>query len=185
MHIAFFATAAEFRAWLNAHHSSAAELQVGFFRKGSGCPGLTYVDALDEALCFGWIDGVVHKIDATSYTHRFTPRKPTSIWSLANVRNIERLTRAGRMQPSGLEAFSFRSEKRTGVYSFEQEPKKLTADFEKEFRANTAAWNFFSSQAPWYRRLLTHKVMNPKQAATRRRWLTRLIAESAAGRRIQ
>jgi uncharacterized protein YdeI (YjbR/CyaY-like superfamily) len=185
MRIIFFANATEFRAWLNAHHSSVAELHVGFFRKGSNREGLTYADAVDEALCFGWIDGVVRKIDDVSYTHRFTPRNTKSIWSLANVRNVERLTLAGRMHPAGLKAFEARGEKTTGVFSYEQSPKTLPADYEKEFRANKAAWRFFSAQAPWYRRLLTHKVVNPKQEATRRRWLARLIAESAAGRRIE
>jgi uncharacterized protein YdeI (YjbR/CyaY-like superfamily) len=185
MHITFFSTAAEFRTWLSAHHASVGELHVGFFRKGSNRVGLTYADAVDEALCFGWIDGVVRKIDDVSYTHRFTPRKPRSIWSLANVRNALRLTEAGRMHPAGLKAFAARSEKTTGVYSYEQSPKNLPADYEKEFRVNKAAWSFFSAQAPWYRRLLTHRVVNPKQEATRRRWLARLIAESAAGRRIQ
>jgi uncharacterized protein YdeI (YjbR/CyaY-like superfamily) len=185
MRITFFANATEFRAWLNAHHSNVAELHVGFFRKGSNRAGLTYAEAVDEALCFGWIDGVLRKIDDVSYAHRFTPRKTKSIWSLANVRNVGRLTLAGRMHPAGLKAFEVRGEKTTGVYSYEQSPKTLPADYEKEFRANKAAWSFFSAQAPWYRRLLTHKVVSPKQEATRRRWLARLIAESAAGRRIE
>lgn len=180
----FFSSAAEFRRWLKQHHAKASQLQVGFYRKASGRGGLTYAEAVDEALCFGWIDGVIRKLDDVSYTHRFTPRKSTSIWSLTNGRHVERLTAAGRMRPAGLQAFAARTAERTGVYAFEQEAASLPAEYAAELRANAPAWAFFSSQAPWYQRLMIHKVVSPKQTATRRRWLDRLIRESAASRRV-
>jgi uncharacterized protein YdeI (YjbR/CyaY-like superfamily) len=145
---------------------------------------LTYAEAVDEALCFGWIDGVIRKLDDVSYTHRFTPRKSKSIWSLTNVRHIDRLTKAGKMHPAGLKAFAARIEKATGVYAFEQPARALPGKYEKVFRANPAAWEFFQAQAPWYRRLIIHKIVSAKQEATRLRWLQRAITESAAGRRI-
>lgn len=181
----FFKTAAEFRRWLEKHHATATELFVAFYRKNSGKTGLTYAEAIDEALCYGWIDGVMRKIDDVSYSHRFTPRTPRSIWSRVNVGHAERLIKEGRMQPSGLKTFSARNEKRTGFYSFEQPAKVLPENFEKEFRANAAAWKFFTAQAPWYQRLMTHKMVSPKQESTRRRWLARVITESASGRRIE
>ncbi|MEO6005448.1 MAG: YdeI/OmpD-associated family protein [Opitutus sp.] len=181
----FFETAAAFRRWLMQHHATEKELQVGFHRRGSGKPGMTYAEAVDEALCFGWIDGVVRKIDDTSYTHRFTPRKLTSIWSLTNVAHVDRLTKAGRMQEAGLKAFAVRTEKRTGVYSFEQPPKILPRKYAQVIRANPAAWKFFMAQAPWYRRLMIHKIVGAKQEATRQRWLERVISASVAGRRIE
>jgi uncharacterized protein YdeI (YjbR/CyaY-like superfamily) len=181
----FFAAADEFRRWLMRHHAKAVELEVGLYRKNTGRQGLTYAEAVDQALCFGWIDGVTHKLDEISYCIRFTPRRARSIWSLTNVRNVERLMKAGKMRSAGLKAFEARDEKRTGVYSFEQSPKKMPPEYEKVFRSNSAAWTFFHAQAPWYRRRLTHKVVSPKQEATRRRWLERLIIASAAGQRVE
>jgi uncharacterized protein YdeI (YjbR/CyaY-like superfamily) len=181
----YFASAAEFRRWLRKNHAAVKELQVGFFKKATGRPGLTYKEAVDEALCFGWIDGVVRRVDATRFTHRFTPRRPGSIWSNVNVRHVARLTAAGRMQPAGLAAFAARSKRKTGVYAFEQQHgQQLPPAFEREFRQHAAAWEFFNRQAPWYRRLAIHKIVSPKQPATRERWLQRVIAASAAGRRF-
>lgn len=185
MNVIFFASAAKFRRWLEKNYDRVPELQVGFYRKNSGRGGLTYAEAVDEALCFGWIDGVIRKVDDVSYTHRFTPRKAKSIWSRTNVGHIARLTKAGKMHAAGLKAFAARTEKETGVYAFEQSAQTLPAACENEFRANQAAWAFFTAQAPWYQRLITHKIISPKQEATRRRWLARAIAESAAGRRIR
>jgi uncharacterized protein YdeI (YjbR/CyaY-like superfamily) len=181
----FFRNAAEFRRWLTRHHGDQPELQVGVYRKDSGRGGLTYAEAVDEALCFGWIDGVTHKIDDVSFSLRFTPRRARSNWSLKNVRNVERLIKAKKMHAAGLKAFAAREDKRTGVYSFEQAPRSMPPAYENEFRANPAAWEFFEAQAPGYRRLLVHKVVSPKREETRRRWLARLISESAAGRRVQ
>ncbi|HZP60988.1 MAG TPA: YdeI/OmpD-associated family protein [Opitutaceae bacterium] len=180
-----FTSAADFRRWLEENHAAATELSVGFYHKRSGKGGLTYPEALDEALCFGWIDGVRRNAGADSYIIRFTPRKNGSIWSLVNVRHVERLTASGKMHAAGLKAFAARLAHRTGVYSFEQkEPSKLPAAFEKKFRANRKAWDFFSSQAPWYQRTAIHKVMSPKQETTRLRWLELLISDSAAGKRL-
>jgi len=180
-----FASPADFRRWLEENHLAAAELLVGFYHKSSGKGGLTYTEALDEALCFGWIDGVRRNTGADSYSIRFTPRKPGSIWSLVNVRHVERLTATGKMHAAGLKAFAARLAHRTGVYAFEQkEPPKLPAAYERKFRARKKAWAFFTAQAPWYQRTAIHKVVSPKQEATRLRWLDRLISDSAAGQRL-
>jgi uncharacterized protein YdeI (YjbR/CyaY-like superfamily) len=185
MPVTHFDSAADFRRWLETNHATATELQVGFYNKASGRGGLTYAEAVDVALCFGWIDGIIRKLDTHRYTHRFTPRQPASHWSLVNVAHVARLTAAGRMHPAGLAAFAARSELRTGTASYERttEPE-LPAAFAKKFRAAPAAWTFFQSQPPGYRRLALHKVVSPKQPATRERWLARLIAASAAGQRL-
>lgn len=146
---------------------------------------MSYPQALDEALCFGWIDGMVKTIDAASYMQRFTPRRPGSIWSNVNVRHVERLQSAGKMHAAGLAAFAGRDPKKTGVYSFENRPKTLPRALEKEFRAHKKAWAFWEAQPPGYRRLLTWFVMSAKQDATRARRFARLIAECAAGRRLR
>jgi uncharacterized protein YdeI (YjbR/CyaY-like superfamily) len=179
-----FKSAAAFRRWLEKNHAAAPELQVGFYKKDSGLGGLTYREAVDEALCFGWIDGLVNKIDAVSYTHRFTPRRPGSIWSNINVAKVARLTAAGLMHPAGRKAFARRDPKRTGTASFENRHRKFPPALEKRFRAEKKAWAFFSTQAPWYQRLIIHKIVTAKQAATRERWLARAIAASAAGVRL-
>jgi uncharacterized protein YdeI (YjbR/CyaY-like superfamily) len=184
MRVAYFKSAADFRRWLATHHAKAKGLQVGFYKKSSGKGGLAYVQAVEEALCYGWIDGITHRIDADSYTVRFTPRRPTSNWSLINLERVKRLTRAGKMRAAGLKALAARQEKKTGIYSFEQKPATLPARYAKKFRANQKAWAFFQAQAPWYRRLMTHKIARAKQAATRERWLAQVIAASAAGRRV-
>jgi uncharacterized protein YdeI (YjbR/CyaY-like superfamily) len=184
MNVTHFPSAADFRRWLAAHHATAAELHVGFYKKASGKGGLSYAEAVDEALCFGWIDGIIRKIDEHSYTHRFTPRRPGSIWSLVNVRHVARLTTAGKMHAAGIAAFAARDQKQTGIYSFEQRPQSFPPALEKKFRAHAQAWAFFSAQPPGYRRLAIYKVISPKQEATRERWLARVIAESAAGRRV-
>lgn len=181
----YFTSAAEFRHWLERHHATATELWVGLYKKSSGKSGITYREAVDEALCFGWIDGLLRSIDALSFMQRFTPRKLGSIWSNINVGHVGRLKAAGKMHPAGLAAFEARKPERTGIYSFESKvPAKLSAPFTREFRADQKAWKFFSAQPPGYRRLAIFKVMSPKQAATRQRWLDRLIAASAAGQRI-
>ena len=185
MKVVHFASAADFRRWLQKNHASATELLVGFYKKASGRGGLSYLESVDEALCFGWIDGIVRKIDADSYSHRFTPRKPGSHWSNVNFRHVARLTAAGRMHPAGLAAFAARTPERTGAASYEQPPKELPAEFVNKFQAHRTAWAFFSAQPPGYRRLAIYKIVSPKQAATRERWLARIIADSAAGRRFQ
>ena len=182
---AFFPTPAAFRAWLEKHHETARELLVGFYKKDSGTPSITWPESVDEALCFGWIDGVRRSLGPDSYSIRFTPRKPTSIWSRINVDNVERLTKAGRMQPAGLRAYAARTAARTGVYSFERlQSAQLSAPEEKALRANRKAAAFFERQPPGYRRVAIHWVTSAKREETRARRLAQLIKDSAAGRRI-
>jgi uncharacterized protein YdeI (YjbR/CyaY-like superfamily) len=179
-----FRTQAAFRAWLEQHHAAAKELEVRLFKMHAAHRGITYPLALDEALCFGWIDGVTHRLDEDSYRQRFTPRTPRSTWSRRNVEHVERLTKAGRMTPAGLAAFRARDEQRTGVYSFEHERPALTPAHLRTFRANSAAWAFYQLQAPGYRRMTTHWVMSAKKDDTRARRLALLIDCSARGRKI-
>ena len=181
----FFADATEFRRWLEANHTTRPELIVGFHKAGAGQRGLTYVEAVEEALCFGWIDGVARRIDALRYQLRFTPRRKGSVWSRVNVARVKRLRREGRMHAAGLAAFAARRADRTGIYSFERaEPARLPPEFARRFRVATAAWEFFQAQPTGYRRRALHKVVSPKLPATRERWLQRLIEVSAAGRRL-
>ena len=185
MKVVHFSSAEKFRDWLDKNHATITELQVGFPRKNSGLGGMTYKEAVDEALCFGWIDGIVRKIDETSFTHRFTPRKATSIWSNVNVRHVERLTKAGKMHPAGVRAFAARKAHKVGIYSFEQKnPSALPPAFLKKFKAAAKAWDFFHRQAPWYQRHIIHKIVSGKREATRLLWLKRTIEASAAGKRI-
>jgi uncharacterized protein YdeI (YjbR/CyaY-like superfamily) len=182
----FFATPDAFRAWLEEHHASATELLVGFHKKRSGKPSITWPEAVDQALCFGWIDGVRRSIDDDSYSIRFTPRKPNSTWSAVNVARVEELTRQGLMRPAGLEAFARRSPERTTTYSYEQRAgAALDPEHERRFRADKAAWAFFQAQPPWYRRAATWWVVSAKREQTRERRLAQLIADSAAGRPIR
>jgi uncharacterized protein YdeI (YjbR/CyaY-like superfamily) len=183
--VVFFATPAAFRDWLTQHHATAAELWVGFYKKGSGRPSITWPEAVDEALCVGWIDGLRKSIDAERYRNRFTPRKPRSTWSAVNIARVAELTAQGRMQPAGLAAFAQRSEARSGIYSHEQ-PKDLTlsAADEEQFRANPTAWAFFQAQPPSYRHSALHWVLSAKQEPTRQKRITTLIDDSANGLRI-
>ncbi|MBA3883094.1 MAG: YdeI/OmpD-associated family protein [Chthoniobacterales bacterium] len=181
----FFATAAELRAWLAENHGKARELWVAFHRKRSGRLSVTWPESVDEALCVGWIDGVRKSIDADSYKIRFTPRKPASTWSAVNIARVAELTRLGRMQPGGLEAFARRREERSGTYAYEnQNTAKLGAAEEERFRAKPEAWEFFAAQPPSYRRLASWWVISAKRAETRKTRLAMLIADSAARRRI-
>jgi len=180
-----FETPAKFRAWLRAHHAAETALLVRIRKAGSSRTGITYAEALDEALCYGWIDGVRRRIDDESFSIRFSPRKPRSIWSRINVAHVKRLIAEGRMQKAGLAAWEARDEKRTGVYSFEQDSHKMPAAFLRTFRADANAWQWFQAQAPWYRRTLTYWVTSAKKEETRRRRLDELIANSAAGKRMR
>ena len=184
MKIVHFSSQEEFRKWLVKNHAAAGELFVGFHKKSSGKKGATYSEALDEALCFGWIDGVRRSIDADSYMIRFTPRKPKSIWSLVNVRHVQRLQKAGKMAEPGLKAFALREKHRTGIYSFEQKRPGLSAKFKKLFRANGPAWEFFCRQAPWYQRTAGHWVVRAKQEKTRLRRFAKLVEVSVNGQRL-
>jgi uncharacterized protein YdeI (YjbR/CyaY-like superfamily) len=181
----YFRTAAEFRRWLAAHHATETELLVGFYKKSSGRPGISYKEAVDEALCFGWIDGVNKRVDDQRYTHRFSPRKAVSTWSLVNTRRVGELIALERMAKPGLEAFRRRDPKKTGTYSFEKRPAAFDAALEHEFRKHVAAWTFFRAQPPGYQRLLTHWVISAKQQETRERRLATLVKSSAEGKRIR
>ncbi len=182
MQPSFFATSAEFRAWLEIHHASRRELWVGFYKKGSGKPSITWPESVDEALCVGWIDGVRRSIDDESYTIRFSPRNATSNWSVINIKRMRELIREGRVRPAGLKAFEMRSEKKSGVYSYEQRDKaKLDEAHEQQFRARTPAWQYFQAQAPWYRKTATFWVVSAKKVETRQRRLAILIECCASG----
>jgi uncharacterized protein YdeI (YjbR/CyaY-like superfamily) len=181
----FFAGPAAFEAWLESKHAQAAELWVGFHKKGSGLPSMTWPEAVDEALCFGWIDGVRKSIDETSYVIRFTPRKARSTWSAVNINRVPGLIAEGRMRPAGLRAFAARSDERSGVYSHEQQGAvELGEDYERQFRANHGAWDYFQAQAASYRKAAIWWVISAKKVETRQGRLTALIEDSAAGRRI-
>jgi uncharacterized protein YdeI (YjbR/CyaY-like superfamily) len=176
----FFKTQAHFRKWLKKNHSKEAELLVGFYKVGSGRQSITWPQSVDEALCFGWIDGVRKSIDKDSYTIRFTPRKPASIWSAVNIKKVEELTKQGLMEPRGIASFGKRTENRSKIYAYEKEAVKLSDEFEKIFKANNKAWLFFQSLAPSYRKPATNWVMSAKQEATRIKRLNKLIADSEA-----
>lgn len=180
----FFPTPADFRKWLEKHHATERELIVGFYRKGSGKPSITWPESVEQALCFGWIDGVRRKIDEVSYTIRFTPRKPTSIWSNINTKTMDRLIAEGHAAEAGLRAYKARDAKKTGIYAFERAEAQLSAEQEQAFRKNKKACKFFEAMAPWYRRTATHWVVSAKQEATRARRLETLIACSAKGLKI-
>jgi len=181
----FFATPERFREWLSEHHATQTELLVGYYKRGSGRPSITWPESVDEALCYGWIDGVRRSLSEEAYTIRFTPRRPTSIWSAINVARVEALTELGRMTPAGKRAFAARTPARTGVYSFERaEPAQLSLEQERSLRGNAAAAAFFDAQAPWYRRAALHWVISAKREETRARRLAQLIADSAEQRTI-
>jgi len=183
--IIFFKTPSAWRQWLKAHHDSTQELSVGFYKKDSGKPSITWPEAVDEALCFGWIDGVRKTIDDISYTIRFTPRKPGSKWSSINVKRVEDLIKTGRMRPPGLKAFAERKEEKSEQYSYEQKKgPKLDHDFERKLRTNKKAWMFFQAQAPSYQRKASWWVMSAKKDETRQNRLGTLIEASQKGRRL-
>jgi uncharacterized protein YdeI (YjbR/CyaY-like superfamily) len=179
----FFKTQADWRAWLEKNHDKTSELVVGFHKAATGKPSITHKQALDEALCFGWIDGVAHGGD-TSWTIRFTPRRKGSVWSDINIARVGELTKLGRMHPAGLAAFEKRDPKKQKHYSNENRGTPLDPAYEKKFRANRKAWAHFESRPPSYRRPAIWWVMSAKKPETRARRLATLIADSEAGRRI-
>jgi uncharacterized protein YdeI (YjbR/CyaY-like superfamily) len=181
----FFASPAEFRAWLEAHHATETEVMVGFYRKATGQPTMTWSESVDQALCFGWIDGVRRSLDESRYVMRFTPRQLRSNWSKINIAKVAELTAQGLMMPAGRRAFEQREEARSGVYSFEQErPHELPPEYVARFQGNPTAWDLFQQQPPGYRRTATHWVMSAKREETRLKRLATLIGDSANGRRI-
>ena len=180
----FFRTPAEFRRWLGRHHASATELWIGFWKKDSGKTGMSYLEAVDEALCFGWIDGLVRGRDAESYMQRFTRRGPKSTWSAINLRKVEALKKSGRMAPAGLQMHANRDPKRANLYSFENRHVVLSPAFTKRFEAKKKAWDFFEAQPPGYRRLAAFWVLSAKQEETRERRFATLVADSGKGVRV-
>jgi uncharacterized protein YdeI (YjbR/CyaY-like superfamily) len=184
--VLFFSAPADFRQWLDEHHATETELFVGFYKRESGRPSITWPESVDCALSYGWIDGVRNSIDEISYRIRFTPRKPRSIWSAINVRRVAELTKLGLMRPAGVRAFEARKGEKTGIYAYEQRKNaKLPPAYEKQFRGNKTAWAFFQAQPPWYQRTASYRVISAKQEETRRRRLDQLIEASAAGRSIK
>ncbi len=182
----FFATPKDFRAWLRVNHRSAVEQWVGFYRKDSGRPSITWPESVDEALCIGWIDGVRKSVDASSYMVRFTPRKATSTWSAVNIARVAELTRAKRMRPAGLKAFEQRTEAKSGIYAYEQrQHAALKPAAEKIFRTDAAAWDFFQAQPAGYRKTATWWVVSAKREETRTKRLATLMQDSKAGARLK
>jgi uncharacterized protein YdeI (YjbR/CyaY-like superfamily) len=180
----YFTSPSEFRAWLDRNHATARELLVGFHKVDSQKNSITYPEALDEALCFGWIDGIRKRVNVTSYTIRFTPRKPKSIWSLVNIGHVEQLMKADRMKPAGLTAFRKRDKRRSILYSHENRDRPLEALHEREFKAHKEAWKFFQSQAPSYRKVANLWVNSAKQEETRIWRLAALIRSSEKHERL-
>jgi uncharacterized protein YdeI (YjbR/CyaY-like superfamily) len=184
MNPTFFSTQEKFRTWLEKHHQKETELLVGFYKVNSKKPSMSWSESVDQALCFGWIDGVRKSIDEESYTIRFTPRKKTSIWSAINIKKMEELTKSGLMTEMGLKAFELRTEAKSGIYSHENEPAVLHPDFEKQFKSNKTAWEYFNKQAPSYKKVMIHWIMSAKQEKTRISRLEKTITISAEQKRM-
>jgi uncharacterized protein YdeI (YjbR/CyaY-like superfamily) len=182
--IIYFERPDAFRDWLEEHHADARELLVGFYKKGTGRPSMTWPESVDEALCYGWIDGIRKRVDDERYTIRFTPRKATSTWSAVNVRRVEELTRAGRLTEAGHAAFAARTSDRTATYSYEQRSGSLGSPYEERLAANDAASRFWRAQPPSYRKAASWWVVSAKREETRQRRFAELVRLSAAGQTI-
>lgn len=185
MTLSFFATQAAFREWLEKHHKEETELLVGFYKVSSDKPSMPWSQSVDQALCFGWIDGVRKSIDNESYSIRFTPRRSTSIWSAINIKKVEELNKAGLMTPEGQKVFDLRTESKSRIYSHEKEPINLAPNYESQFRLNPLAWDFFTAQAPSYRKVMIHWIMTAKQEKTRISRLEKTIQISEQQKRMQ
>jgi uncharacterized protein YdeI (YjbR/CyaY-like superfamily) len=181
----FFETPVDFRAWFEANHETATDVLVGFHKVGSGRRSITWPESVDEALCVGWIDGVRRRIDDSSYSIRFTPRRKGGIWSAVNIARVAELTAAGRMQRTGLRAFEARNAARSAIYAYERPRAALAPEEEAAFRDQPTAWSWFTAQAPSYQRAATYWVVSAKQAETRARRVQALIADSAAGHAVK
>jgi|SRR5690554_4067621 len=180
----FFKTENDFRKWLEVNHENESELIVGFYKVNSGKLSMTWSQSVDQALCFGWIDGVRRSIDAESYCIRFTPRRRNSNWSEINIKKVEELNKEGLMMPAGQKAFSFREEGKSEIYSYENDVVQLNSDYEKQFKENTKAWSFFMNQAPSYRKAIIGWIMSAKQEKTRLSRLEKTIKESVQEKRV-
>jgi len=181
----FFKTPSAFRKWLAVHHAKETELWVGFYKKNSGKPSITWPESVEEALCFGWIDGIRKNISDDSYKIRFTPRRPRSVWSAVNIRYAAELIEQRRMQPAGLKAFAARKEYRSGIYSYEQRSPELVEPYLGKLRRNQAAWKFFQAQPAGYRKQMNWFVVSAKKEETRLKRLEKLIEASVQGRRMR
>ena len=181
----FFASPAKFRSWLKKNHARCSEQWVGFHRKNSGVPSITWPESVDEALCFGWIDGLRKTVNAQSYKIRFTPRRSTSTWSAVNIRRMKGLIDLGRMEAAGLKAFQRRTADRSAIYAYEnRKSARFDRIAEQQFRSNQPAWDWFMKQPPGYRRMMTWWVVSAKRPETRAKRLAKLITESKAQRRL-
>lgn len=185
MKIRYFKSATDFRGWLSANHATTPELWVGYYKKNSRQPSITWSESVDVALCFGWIDGIRKSVDDLRYTIRFTPRRRGSIWSAINIKRVQELRGKGLMEPAGMVAFDARKENKSGIYSYEQRNAHLAGSYEKKLRQNKAAWDFFYAQPPSYRKAVGWWVVSAKQEVTRLKRLQKLISESARGKRLK
>jgi len=183
--IKFFKSPSDFRKWLEKNHTSTQELWVGYYKKTSGQPSMTWPESVDEALCFGWIDGIRKSVDDFSYTIRFTPRRRGSIWSAVNIKRALELRERGLMTAAGVTAFAARKENKSGIYSYEQRSAKIDGAYEKQLKQNKRAWDFFYAQPPSYRKAIGWWVVSAKQEATRLKRLEKLIRESERGQRLK
>lgn len=177
----FFANQAEFRKWLELNHTSEKELLAGYYKVGTGQQNMTWSQSVDEALCFGWIDGIRRSIEKDSYCIRFTPRRPGSTWSAVNIKKVEELIKKGLMHPAGLESYNKRKGQKSGVYSYENIPVSLSPELGHLFKENKKAWEFFEKQAPSYRKTIYRWIMDAKQETTRQRRLKKVISASETG----
>jgi len=180
----FFKTPLDFRKWLEANHAKAKELWVGFYKKSSGKPSIDWPESVNEALCFGWIDGLRKTIDEDSYKIRFTPRQATSVWSTVNIKYAQDLIKQKRMAPAGLKAFLARKENRSGIYSYEQRSPELVEPYSGKLKQNKAAWEFFKAQPARYRKQMNWWIVSAKTEPTRLKRLDKLIDYSARGFRV-
>jgi len=180
----FFQTPTDFRTWLEKNHATSTELWVGFYTKDSGKSSLTWPESVDEALCFGWIDGIRKRVNKISYQIRFTPRRQGSIWSATNIKRAKELVRREQMRPTGLKAFAARIENKSGIYSYEQRNTELSQPYAKLLNKNKAACNFFKQQPPSYRKMIIWWIVSAKKEETRMARLAKLIGESAKGKRL-
>ena len=182
--VVFFPTPAHLRKWFARNHATATELWVGFYKKDTGRPSITWPESVDEALCVGWIDGIRKRIDAESYKIRFTPRRPTSVWSAVNIARVAVLEKEGRMQPAGRAAFTKRRENRSGIYSYENRPVSLPEPYAGQLRANKGAAAFLAAQPPSYQKLVAWWIVSAKKEETRQARVAKLIELCAAGKRV-
>jgi uncharacterized protein YdeI (YjbR/CyaY-like superfamily) len=181
----FFASPSKLQAWFQNHGATEPELWIGFYKKGSGRPSITWPESVDEALCVGWIDGIRRRIDVERYAIRFTPRRRGSVWSVINIKRVRVLSNEKRMQAAGLAAFARRRANKSGIYSYEQRAEQLPEPYAAEIRRNRKAWQFFQAQPPSYRKAIGWWIVSAKQEETRQKRLARLVAESGRGRRLR